>query len=567
VEGGLLLDVVVAESPAVLELLAGEDEPLLIRRNALLVLDLGLDVLNGVAGLNVEGDGLACKGLDEDLHTSPEPEHKVEGGLLLDVVVAESPAVLELLAGEDEPLLIGRNALLVLDLGLDVLNGVAGLNVEGDGLACKGLDEDLHTSPEPEHKVEGGLLLDVVVAESPAVLELLAGEDEPLLIGRNALLVLDLGLDVLNGVAGLNVEGDGLACKGLDEDLHTSPEPEHKVEGGLLLDVVVAESPAVLELLAGEDKPLLIGRNAFLVLNLSLDVLNGVAGLNVEGDGLACKGLDEDLHTSPEPEHKVEGGLLLDVVVAESSAVLELLAGEDEPLLIRGDALLVLDLGLDVLNGVAGLNVEGDGLACKGLDEDLHTSAEPEHKVEGGLLLDVVVAESSAVLELLAGEDEPLLIRGDALLVLDLGLDVLNGVAGLNVEGDGLACKGLDEDLHTSAEPEHKVEGGLLLDVVVAESSAVLELLAGEDEPLLIRGDALLVLDLGLDVLNGVAGLNVEGDGLACKGLDENLHLFFLFFYDYRLTVQKPLFKSFLIYSDRLIKNTGNYQNWKSSKI
>ena len=72
------------------------------------------------------------------------------------------------------------------------------------------------------------------------------------------------------------------------------------------------------------------------------------------------------------------------------------------------------------------------------------------------------------------------------------------------------------------------MEGGLLLDVVVRKSAAVLELLAGEDEALLIWGDALLVLDLGLDVLDGVRGLDVEGDCLAGEGLDENLHLEFL---------------------------------------
>ena len=50
---------------------------------------------------------------------------------------------------------------------------------------------------------------------------------------------------------------------------------------------------------------------------------------------------------------------------------------------------------------------------------------------------------------------------------------------------------GLD---HAAAQPEHQVEGALLLDVVVGEGPAVLQLLAGEDEPLLVRGDALLVL-------------------------------------------------------------------------
>ena len=32
-------------------------------------------------------------------------------------------------------------------------------------------------------------------------------------------------------------------------------------------------------------------------------------------------------------------------------------------------------------------------------------------------------------------------------------------------------------------------------------------------------------LDLGLDVVDGVRGFDLEGDGLARKGLDEDLHL------------------------------------------
>merc|ERR1712158_42029 len=228
------------------------------------------------------------------------------------------------------------------------------------------------------------------------------------------------------------------------------------------------------------------------------------------GDGLPGEGLDEDLHTSPQSERKVEGALLLDVVVGEGSSVLQLLASKDQPLLIWGDSLLVLDLGLDVLNRVRGLDLKGDGLPGEGLDEDLHTSPQSEHKVEGALLLDVVVGESSSVLQLFAGEDQPLLIWGDSLLVLDLSLDVLNRVRGLNLKGGGLPGEGLDEDLHASSQSEHKVEGALLLDVVVGEGSSVLQLLASEDQSLLIWGDSLLVLDLGLDVLDRVRGLNLK---------------------------------------------------------
>ena len=55
------------------------------------------------------------------------------------------------------------------------------------------LDATDTTATKSEDQVEGGLLLNVVVRKSAAILELLAGEDQTLLIGRNALLVLDLG--------------------------------------------------------------------------------------------------------------------------------------------------------------------------------------------------------------------------------------------------------------------------------------------------------------------------------------------------------------------------------------
>ena len=93
--------------------------------------------------------------------------------------------------------------------------------------------------------------------------------------------------------------------------------------------------------------------------------------------------------------------------------------------------------------------------------------------MESGLLLDVVVGEGSAVLELLTGEDKSLLIRWDSLFVLDLGLDILDGIRWLNVKSDSFTSQGLDEDLHTTSESEDQMESGLLLDDVVGEGSAV----------------------------------------------------------------------------------------------
>jgi len=220
----------------------------------------------------------------------------------------------------------------------------------------------------------------------------------------------------------------------------------------------------------------------------------------------------------------VESGFLLDVVVRESAAVFELLAGEDETLLIRWDALLVLNLCLDIVDGVGALNFQSDRLARQCLDENLHATTETKDQVESGFLLDVVVGESAAILELLAGEDETLLVRWNALLVLNLGLHIVDGVGRLNLEGDGLAGESLYEDLHTATETKDEMEGRLLLDVVVGEGAAILELLTSEDEALLIWRNAFLILNLGLDVVDGVARLHLEGDSLAGEGLHEDLH-------------------------------------------
>ena len=67
--------------------------------------------------------------------------------------------------------------------------------------------------------------------------------------------------------------------------------------------------------------------------------------------------------------------------------------------------------------------------------------------MKGRLLLNIVIGEGTAVLELLTGEDQTLLIRGNTLLVLDLLLDIVNAVGGLHLEGDGLSRKSFYEDL------------------------------------------------------------------------------------------------------------------------
>ena len=72
-----------------------------------------------------------------------------------------------------------------MDFGLDILDGIAGLDLQSDGLASERLDEDLHASSQSQDEMKRRLLLNVVVGQSAAVFQLLASEDETLLIGRN----------------------------------------------------------------------------------------------------------------------------------------------------------------------------------------------------------------------------------------------------------------------------------------------------------------------------------------------------------------------------------------------
>merc|ERR1711872_247715 len=174
------------------------------------------------------------------------------------------------------------------------------------------------------------------------------------------------------------------------------------MQSRLLLNVIVRKSSAIFKLLTSKDQPLLIWGNSFLILNFSFDIFNGIGWLDLKGDCFTSKRLDENLHSSSKSQDQVKGRLLLDVVIGKSSSILELLSGEDQSLLVWWDSLLVLDLSLDILNGIRWLNLQGDSLTSQGLYKDLHSSSQSEDQVKSRFLLDVVVGQSSSILQLLS---------------------------------------------------------------------------------------------------------------------------------------------------------------------
>jgi len=77
--------------------------------------------------------------------------------------------------------------------------------------------------------MQGALFLDVIVWQSPTIFQLFSGKNQPLLIWRNSLLVLDFGLDILNGVRSLHFQGDCFASQGFYENLHSTSETQYQM--------------------------------------------------------------------------------------------------------------------------------------------------------------------------------------------------------------------------------------------------------------------------------------------------------------------------------------------------
>jgi len=156
--------------------------------------------------------------------------------------------------------------------------------------------------------MEGRLFLDVIIRESSTIFKLFPRKDQSLLLWRNAFLVLDLCLDILNCVIWLDIQSNRFSREGLDEDLHsTTSETKNKMKCGLFLDVVIRQSSSIFKLFPSEDQTLLLWRDAFLVLDLCLHILNGVIWLDIQCDGFSREGLDKDLHgTTAETENKMK---------------------------------------------------------------------------------------------------------------------------------------------------------------------------------------------------------------------------------------------------------------------
>ena len=104
---------------------------------------------------------------------------------------------------------------------------------------------------EGRDQVDSGLFLDNVVRDGVPILQWLpSSKDKTLHFRRNAVQLLNLGLDTLNSVGGLHLEGHSGPSETLHKDRNDISQSE--VQDALHLDVVVTEGSAIFQLLAKE---------------------------------------------------------------------------------------------------------------------------------------------------------------------------------------------------------------------------------------------------------------------------------------------------------------------------
>ena len=75
--------------------------------------------------------------------------------------------------------------------------------------------------------------------------------------------------------------------------------------------------------------------------------------------------------------------------------------------------------------------------------------------------------------------------------------------------------------LLTTSQSKYKMQSTLLLDIIIRECTAILQLFPSKNQSLLVRWNSLLILNLTLDVINGIRRFHFKRDRFARQGFHE----------------------------------------------
>ncbi len=99
--------------------------------------------------------------------------------------------------------------------------------------------------------------------------------------------------------------------------------------------------------------------------------MDAVRLLHIKDIRLSVESLHKYPHFSPECAQQAKSAFLLNVVVRNSSFVLETFLSKREPLLIHRDALMYNNTFLDLQNAVSSLDFKSNCHPCESSHEDL----------------------------------------------------------------------------------------------------------------------------------------------------------------------------------------------------
>merc|ERR1711908_128689 len=63
----------------------------------------------------------------------------------------------------------------------------------------------------------------------------------------------------------------------------TTSQSQHEMKSRLLLNVVITQSATIFQLFAGKNQSLLVGWNAFFIMNLGFDIVDCITWFNLKG--------------------------------------------------------------------------------------------------------------------------------------------------------------------------------------------------------------------------------------------------------------------------------------------
>merc|ERR1719334_1855657 len=86
-----------------------------------------------------------------------------------------------------------------------------------------------NTTTQTQHQMQSRLLLNIVVRKSSPIFQLFSSKNQTLLVWRNSFLILDLGFNIVDGVTGFNLKGDGLTSQCFHKDLHVGTFALHLI--------------------------------------------------------------------------------------------------------------------------------------------------------------------------------------------------------------------------------------------------------------------------------------------------------------------------------------------------